>query len=271
MTVTADNAVNPTLVRRVATAVYDAGEAARRMRSRIRMGKEGIGRKGLGNFVSEADIALSKMLCDSLSDIDPMASIVTEDGPCFLSSDETRWIVDSIDGTGNYLSDFPYSISVAYEVQGDVALGMVYEPETGRLLWAHRGGKAFVVRNLGSIMPCHMNGVEETRWIGHPITRDTESDIAIAGMPYDRGRTSDAIEVIRKMHGEFWDVKRIGPASLDICRVALGDAAIYAEYDLEPWDYSAARLVAEGTGCSFMQRDGLTVCGSPEAMRRFLG
>lgn len=58
---------------------------------------------------------------------------------------------------------------------------------------------------------------------------------------------------------------------MDMCRVALGSAAIYAEYDLKPWDVAAAKVIVESAGCVFEQRDGVTLCGSRSAIMRFDG
>lgn len=252
-------------IRRAATAVYEAGEVARRMRSGIRDAMR-FDEKGPKNLVTDADMAVERRLHDSLLSITPGAGFLSEEGICEASANDGRWVVDPIDGTGNYLSGMPYALSVAYQERGQTVLGMVYEPETGRLLWAHRGHQAFLVRNLGEIMPCYIENMVGGGWLGRPIERTTEADVAIVGMPYDRNRTADALEVAGRLHALFGDVKRIGPASLDICRVALGDASVYAEYDLEPWDYTAAELIAKEAGCVFERRGALTVCGSQRAV-----
>jgi myo-inositol-1(or 4)-monophosphatase len=44
------------------------------------------------------------------------------------------------------------------------------------------------------------------------------------------------------------DLKRIGPASVDICRVAEGVVDGYFELDLEVWDIGAASLILEEAG-----------------------
>ena len=168
-----------------------------------------------------------------------------------------------------HLSDFPYAISIAYEEDGQVGLGLVYEPQAGRLFWARRGEEAFLVNDLPSIMPCYDKHAVGGGWLGKPIERVTEASVAIVGMPYSRSRTDDMLRLARQFHEVFGDVKRISPASLDICRVALGNAMLYAEYDLKPWDYAAAKLIAMQAGCVFEERnDGLVMYSTPEGMRR---
>lgn len=261
-------AVSMSMIRRTATAVHAAGEVAKGMRERIR-NAGAIDESRLGDYVTEADLAVAESLRESLLAIIPDAGILTEDGTCSISSSGRQWIIDPIDGTSNYLSGFPYAVSVAYEEDGQVGLGMVYEPETGRLFWARRGEEPFLVRDLPSIMPCYIDHMAGGGWLGKPIKRTVEANIAIIGMPYSRSRTDDMLQLAREFHQVFGDVKRVGPASLDICRIAIGDAMLYAEYDLKPWDYAAAKLIAMQSGCVFEERDdGLVMYSTPAGMRR---
>ena len=55
-----------------------------------------------------------------------------------------RWIVDPIDGTGNYVKDIPlYTVSIAYELHGRLEIGCVYAPALDEMYLAVRGGGAF--------------------------------------------------------------------------------------------------------------------------------
>ena len=51
-------------------------------------------------------------------------------------------------------------------------------------------------------------------------------------------------KIIKQCH----DLKRNGPASLDICYVACGRYDGYYECDLKEWDYKAAKLILEEAG-----------------------
>jgi myo-inositol-1(or 4)-monophosphatase len=51
-----------------------------------------------------------------------------------------RWVVDPIDGTVNYLYGIPvYAVSIAAEVDGEVALGVVHNPVSGETWTALAG------------------------------------------------------------------------------------------------------------------------------------
>ena len=55
-----------------------------------------------------------------------------------------RWIVDGIDGTHNYADGRPgWGTIVAYEVDGEIVVGLVSAPRFGRRWWAVRGGGAW--------------------------------------------------------------------------------------------------------------------------------
>ena len=263
------NPIDMTMTRQVATAIWEAGEIAKRMRDTIRANDRFVVTRGLGDHVTEADTIVAETLRKALLSITPGAGFLTEDGTCITGTCGARWVVDPIDGTGNYLSDLPFAISIAYEEEGKTWLGMVYELPVGRLFLAKPGEGAFLVESLSSTMPCYVEGMVGGGWLGKPISRGYEADMAIMGMPYDRRRTEDSLRLAGRLHSSFGDVKRIGPASLDMCRVATGGAMIYAEYDLAPWDYMAAELIATESGC-LVERDGnLVVCGTPNGMRRY--
>ena len=49
-----------------------------------------------------------------------------------------RWVIDPIDGTTNYLYGHPgYAISIAVEVDGETAVGVVHDPIHGERFARH--------------------------------------------------------------------------------------------------------------------------------------
>ena len=44
------------------------------------------------------------------------------------------------------------------------------------------------------------------------------------------------------------DIRRIGSAALDLCRVASGEVDAYFEHGLGPWDHAAGCLIAARAG-----------------------
>ena len=77
------------------------------------------------------------------------------------------------------------------------------------------------------------------------------------GYPYDISKTKSILEKVLniKLKGAA-DIKRIGPASLDICRVATGQYDAYFEFDLQPWDVAAAIIILNEAGGRLRKMDG---------------
>jgi fructose-1,6-bisphosphatase/inositol monophosphatase family enzyme len=50
-----------------------------------------------------------------------------------------RWIIDPLDGTTNYTTDTRYSASRCLEKQGEIVVGVVYNPILNELYAAEKG------------------------------------------------------------------------------------------------------------------------------------
>src|SRR5215467_8599616 len=65
-----------------------------------------------------------------------------------------RWIVDPLDGTTNFFHGYPcFCVSIAFEFEGVVVVGVVYDPTRDELFVARRGAGARL--NGGAISVSH--------------------------------------------------------------------------------------------------------------------
>lgn len=116
-------------------AAQEAGDDVLRMRS------EGLqyGRKHGRELVSEADLHAAEILHSRLTKAFPDTGWLSEehvDTKDRLQHDRV-WVVDPIDGTREYLMGLDeYAVSVGLVVNGEPAMGVVYNPATGELLAA---------------------------------------------------------------------------------------------------------------------------------------
>jgi myo-inositol-1(or 4)-monophosphatase len=144
-----------------------------------------------------------------------------------------RWVVDPIDGTVNYLYGIPaYAVSIAAEVDDEVAVGVVHNPVSGET-WTAVAGR-------GALLD------------GRPVRVGDLTDPAQAlvgtGFNYDvRTRTAQGQQVARLLP-RVRDIRRMGAASLDLCAVATGRLDAFVEQGLQPWDLAAGGLVAREAG-----------------------
>ncbi len=110
-----------------------------------------IDAKAADDVVTVADREAELILAEGLARILPEATIVGEEAahadPALLDrlGDATCWIVDPLDGTNNFAAGKPpFGVMVALAEAGETIAGWIYDPLSGRLAHAHRGGGAWI-------------------------------------------------------------------------------------------------------------------------------
>jgi myo-inositol-1(or 4)-monophosphatase len=193
------------------------------------------------DLVTEVDQRSEAAIVSALGASRPDDGILGEEGANHPGSTGVRWVVDPLDGTTNYLYGLPpFSVSVAAEVDGVLAVGVVADPLAGELFSARTGGGA----------TC--NGV--------PITCTAKSHLGTAlvatGFSYAADRRRGQAEVLRTVLPEIRDIRRAGAASIDLCRVAAGMVDGYWEVGMQPWDFAAGTVIAREAGALVGALDG---------------
>ena len=89
-------------------------------------------RKDLLDIVTEADLASEAIVVAGLKKLTPEAGFLAEESGTQQGANGARWIIDPLDGTINYARGLPwFSVTVAYDVDGDVQLGLINAPKAG--------------------------------------------------------------------------------------------------------------------------------------------
>ena len=205
-----------------------------------------VDKKGTIDLVTQVDVEIEKFCRELLADRFPDHAVLAEELPnspdAGRGASDCCWIIDPLDGTVNYAHGLPfYCSSVALEVSGELAVGVVFDPTRDELFVAERGAGA--------------------RLNGSPITVSTEHQIVdsmlCTGFPYDVHRTVD--EVVG-LFGAFVAraraVRRLGSAALDLCYLAAGRFDGFWEQRLHPWDTAAGALMIEEAGGRVTGLDG---------------
>ncbi|MEM7701652.1 MAG: inositol monophosphatase [Pseudomonadota bacterium] len=115
-----------------------------------RLAQSEIAEKLPGDLVTVADREAELLIARGLAKLDPFAHFVGEEScaedPSLLSKlDEgSAWIVDPIDGTGNYAAGrAPFAMMAAYLRGGELVASAILDPLSGRLITAERGAGAW--------------------------------------------------------------------------------------------------------------------------------
>ncbi len=202
------------------------------------------------DMVSEVDEACERLIVEGIREAQPGDGILSEEGASAEATTGVRWVIDPIDGTTNYLYGHPgYGISIAVEVDGEVAVGVVQDPVHGERFSAIRGHGA--TRNDVEI----------------EVSTETElgSALVATGFGYTpEGRTAQA-ELLARLIGSIRDIRRMGAAAVDLCSVACGRVDAYYERGLNHWDLAAGSLIAAEAGATVDKlEDGTVIAAPPE-------
>ena len=110
-----------------------------------------IAEKEPGDYVTVADRESEAALTEGLALLLPDADIVGEEAAAADASvlerlaNDRVWIIDPIDGTGNYAAGKPpFGIMVALAETGRAVAGWIYDPLRDRLCHAVAGGGSFI-------------------------------------------------------------------------------------------------------------------------------
>jgi myo-inositol-1(or 4)-monophosphatase len=145
-----------------------------------------------------------------------------------------RWIIDPLDGTVNFAHGFPmFCVSIAFEAEGRLEYGVIYDPLREELFEARSGGGALL----------------NDRPIRVSKTARLDRALLATGFPYDiRERLPETMARLGRLVGAAQGVRRAGSAALDMCYVACGRFEGFWEENLKPWDTAAGLLIIKKAG-----------------------
>lgn len=196
------------------------------------------------DLITNCDIQAQKIIFDCIEQAFPSHSFLGEedDNRADIKSRDL-WIIDPIDGTNNFAHGIPhFSISIAYCNQGEVLVGVVYDPFRDEMFWAAKGEGSYLNDTKISVSSC-----------------DSLTKAIIAtGFYYDRGNLMDrTLDSMRKLFiYPIQGIRRNGSAALDIAWVACGRFDGFFEYQLSVWDFAAGILISKEAGAVISQCNG---------------
>lgn len=201
------------------------------------------------DMVSDADFAAEAAVAQVIGLLRPDDSVLGEEGTASSGSTGVRWVVDPLDGTTNYLFGIPhFAVSIAAEVNGETAVGVVIDPSRDET-WA--AAKGWGARRNGE--PCMVAANRST----------LETALVGTGFGYLPARRAWQSEVLTKVLPSVRDVRRFGAAALDLCWTGAGRFDAYFEWGLNPWDFAAGALVCSEAGGRVEALPGRLILAAP--------
>ena len=185
-------------------------------------------------LVSEWDILIEEKLIRWIRKTYPDDSIYAEESGEYPGTSISRWIIDPIDGTTNFVMGKPFfSVSVARESNGIVTEAYVYNPVSDELFWTTE--------------------TDESAFLNGQVIRCSKTDtIEAALVAFGFSARVNSIKKYTDNWGKVWDSCRKGVGwvspALSICNVARGRVDLFVDYGASSEGQSAASAILQKAG-----------------------
>jgi fructose-1,6-bisphosphatase/inositol monophosphatase family enzyme len=213
----------------------------------VTLSADDIGEKTPGDFVTAVDLAMERELAKALVPLLPGSLVVGEEAVhddrgvlALLEGDAPVWVLDPLDGTGNYAQGLPIvAVIVALVIKGETVAGWIYDPLSRRMAMASKGDGAF----MGS----------HRLWVKRPA-----EDRSLNGSIYGRFvRLSEPYQRIwgrgRGVLGNVFNARCVGQEYLARLKGRM-HFGVYTR--MNPWDHAAGFLLHQEAGGIARMGDG---------------
>jgi histidinol-phosphatase len=203
-------------------------------------------RKPDRTFVTQADTAIEALVRERISDRYAGHGLVGEEYGLTDADAATRWYIDPIDGTHNFMRGIPlFGTLLAVERDGELQAAVLSAPAMRERWYAWRGGGAWGVGAAGSPEPRRIRVSTVSRIEDAQLLYGSAHDIDVSG--HAPGFATLRGEVWRERgFGDFWGY----------ALVAEGAAEAMVEADLSAWDAAAPSVLVEEAGGRVTDLDG---------------
>jgi myo-inositol-1(or 4)-monophosphatase len=196
--------------------------------------KDDINKKQASDFVTHIDTESEQIIINTIKSDFPDHSFLTEES---LKEDDKgyyRWIIDPLDGTTNFIHSYPvFSVSIALEFQGEIILGIVYDPVRDEMFSAEKGKGAFL-----NGQPLSVSSINRL-----------DNSIIATGFPFrNKDMIDDYLKLFKNIFQKVSDIRRAGSAALDLAYIACGRCDGFFELGLSPWDVAAGSILINEAG-----------------------
>ena len=189
--------------------------------------------KAENDFVTEMDVKSEEMIRSILLSACPEDGFFGEEEGGSETADG-RWIVDPIDGTANFFKgEMLYTISIAYELHGELVVGCVYCPPTGEMWIGVKGEGA-----THNGMPIQVSDESVPR----------ESFLHMSFCHRDPWANKYMMERLCAITRAYSDLRRTGSAAYDLGCVAMGRCEAFFELNLHIYDIAAGVVILREAG-----------------------
>ena len=199
--------------------------------------------KGPGDFVTNCDKKVEKILINELQIARPNYSILSEEIGEINNDSACKWIIDPIDGTANFLHGIPhFAISVGLEENNEIIAGIIYDPIKDEMFIAEKGNGSYLNN-------------QRMRVSSRSQLKDC---VVFTGGPRQNAENKNTV---LKEYNNFSSevdtpIRKMGSAALDMAYVAAGRCDGYWQRNLNYWDVAAGIIIVKEAGGFVTDFDG---------------
>ncbi len=199
--------------------------------------QEDIREKKPGDFVTIADVEAERMLEERLQALAPGSAVLGEEGAAqdparfgLLAGDAPVWVIDPIDGTGNFARGAAgFAVILACVERAEIRAGWIYDPLERVMVVAESGAGAWSE--------------------GRRLAVDGEASAQrMVGAAYGRTVAGPRAAKALADSGRVGSVKNLGSSALEYSAIALGRAHFSLHSRSLPWDHAAGMLIVREAG-----------------------
>lgn len=198
--------------------------------------------KADASFVTAADRAIEEVVRSRISVRFPDHGLVGEEYGVQSSDSGRRWIIDPIDGTHNYMRGVPiFATLLAFEVDGDLSVGVVSAPALHRRWFSWQDGGAWAV----DLVPGGWDRDSATSLSVSRIDDLARSSVVYSSLPSLTG--SGLVPGFGELLAGAWRDRGLGDF-YGYMLVAEGAAEAMLEAELQIWDLAGPRAIVQHAG-----------------------
>ena len=181
-----------------------------------------VSKKSQRDFVTNADLKIEKIIIEELEKARPNFSFISEERGQKKNKDiENIWIIDPIDGTTNFLHGIPhFAISIALQVEGEIKVGLIFDPIKNEIFYAEKDCGAFLNNNR---------------------MRVSKKSVL------DECLFASNTEGLKSIYPKL-NLRNTGCAALDLAYVGCGRLDGYFHNKINIWDIAAGKIIIEEAG-----------------------
>jgi myo-inositol-1(or 4)-monophosphatase len=204
---------------------------------------------GAHDLMTAADRASEAAIIEVIRAERPDDAILGEESGAHPGNSGTRWLVDPLDGTANFVygrADF--AVSVGVESGGAIVAGAIIRPSDGRWVLADVVASEIAIG-------AELSPPQTTKLAGRQHVSSAPNDEAHAagalvsfGLPYAMSARQAALAIIRAAVPHVRGVRIVGSAACDFLAWAHGECDAFVGCGLAEWDTAAGQAIVLAAG-----------------------